>query len=469
MTAAIDAAAPARPPVLTRSMKLMGVLLLTLSAITPASSVFVGVPDVLRDAGTGAAWSLIAAAAMALPMAYVYAELSSAFPIAGGEYAMTGRTLGPAAGYAMLGLTTFVNMVAATVLAMGLAPYVAEWVPGVNATVVGLAAVAVTTLMGVLHIRANAWVTGVFLALELLALLVLAVLAALHPARPALEVMVHPVAALGPGLGPVPLAAIGAATSVSVYVFNGFGGAVYFAEELYEAPRQVGRTILWATGLTIATILVPVIAVLIGAPDLKALFGADNPFGDFVRARGGPVLATAVNAGVALAILNALLATMLQNGRFFFSTGRDQAWHPWLDQTFLLTHPRFHSPWAATLGAGATAAVMCFLGESQLLKLAGASLAITYAGLCAAAIAGRLTGVTRHAPVRAPGGLLMPVLGLGGALWVLSSAVKDANSGQLSLIAGGGSVLAALVYYALVVRRRGAWRVRDPEDAKTPA
>ena len=451
-------------PALTRSMKLMGVLLLTLSAITPASSVFVGVPDVLKDAGTGAACSLIAAALMALPMAYVYAELSSAFPIAGGEYAMTGRTLGPAAGYAMLGLTTFVNMVAAAVLAMGVAPYLADWLPGLNPTAVGLSVVAAATLMGVLHIRANAWVTGVFLALELGALLVLTVVGVVHPERSPLEILTHPVSTQGAGLAPVKLAAIGAATSVSVYVFNGFGGAVYFAEEMFEAPRQVGRTILLATALTIATILLPVIAVLVAAPDLKALFASDNPFGDFVRARGGPILAAGVNSAVALAILNAVLATMLQNARFFFSTGRDQAWHPWLDRVFLLTHPKFRSPWAATLGAGATAAVMCFLGENQLLKLAGAALAITYAGLSAAAIAGRLTGATKHAPIRAPGGLLMPILGLAGAAYVLISALKDPDSGQLSLVAGAGSVVLALIYYALVVRRRGAWTIRDPDD-----
>jgi amino acid transporter len=446
-------------------MKLMGVLLLTLSAITPASSVFVGVPDVLKDAGTGAVASLIAAALMALPMAYVYAELSSAFPVAGGEYVMTGRTLGAASGYAMLGLTTFVNMVAAAVLAMGIAPYLADWIPNLNATAVGLAVIAATTLMGVLHIRANAWVTGVFLALELLALLALTILGVIHPVRSPQEILLHPVVAQGGGLAPVSLAAIGAATSVSVYVFNGFGGAVYFAEEMFDAPRQVGRTILWATGLTILTILLPVLAVLIGAPDLKALFASDNPFGDFVRARGGPILAAGVNAAVALAILNAVLATILQNGRFFFSTGRDQAWHPWLDRSFALTHPKFHSPWAATLSAGATAAVMCFLGEDQLLKLAGASLSLTYAGLCIAAIAGRLTGATAHAAVRAPGGLLTPILGLAGAGYVLVSAVKDPDSGQLSLIAGLGAVVLSLGYYALAVRRRGAWTIRDPEDA----
>jgi amino acid transporter len=452
-----------KPRGLTRSMRVMGVLLLTLSATTPASSVFVGVPDALTDAGTGAVLSLIAAALMAAPIAYVYAELSSAFPIAGGEYAMTGRTLGPAAGYAVLGLTAFVNMVAAAVLALGIAPYLGSLWPGLDPTAVGLAVIALTTLMGVLHIRANAWVTGVFLALELIALGVLAWLGFAHVERPVGELLQQPVMTSNGALIPASFAAIGLATSVSVYVFNGFGGAVYFAEEMHEAPRLVARTILWAVAVTVATILVPVTAVLMGAPDLRALFGADNPFGAFVQSRGGQGLAVAVNLAVALAILNAVLATILQNARFFYSTGRDRSFHPWIDQLFLATHPAFHSPWGATLAAGATAAAMCFLGMSLLLKLAGATLAITYLVLCLAVIVGRLKGSTAHALYKAPLGLVMPLLGLGGAGYVLWFAALDPDEGRVSLVSGLAVMAGSLAYYFLVVRRRGVWRVNDPE------
>ena len=83
-------------------MRVVGALLLTLSAVTPASSVFVIVPGVIAQAGTGAFISMAVAALLAVPIAYVYAELSSAFPIAGGEYSLVGRGIGPASGFAML-------------------------------------------------------------------------------------------------------------------------------------------------------------------------------------------------------------------------------------------------------------------------------------------------------------------------------------------------------------------------------
>ena len=69
-------------------MKVVGALLLTLSSVTPAASVYVIIPGILQQAGTGAFLSLAAAALVGLAMAFVYAELASAHPLAGGEYAI---------------------------------------------------------------------------------------------------------------------------------------------------------------------------------------------------------------------------------------------------------------------------------------------------------------------------------------------------------------------------------------------
>ncbi len=55
-------------------------LLLTLSSITPASSVFVIVPGVVTQAGTGAFLSMAAAALLAVPIAFIYANSPPPFP-----------------------------------------------------------------------------------------------------------------------------------------------------------------------------------------------------------------------------------------------------------------------------------------------------------------------------------------------------------------------------------------------------
>jgi amino acid transporter len=114
-------------PPFRRSIHRLGALLITLSGITPAASVFIMGSDVIRQAGTGAVVCFAAAAALSLTTAYVYAELSSAFPLTGGEYSMIGHTLGPAFGFMALGLNLFGGALGQAVTALGLAEYLGEW------------------------------------------------------------------------------------------------------------------------------------------------------------------------------------------------------------------------------------------------------------------------------------------------------------------------------------------------------
>jgi amino acid transporter len=445
-------------------MRVVGTLLLTLSSVTPASSVFVIVPGVIQQAGTGALLSMLAAALLSFPIALVYSELASAFPIAGGEYSMLGRTLGPAWGFAMLGLILIGNMLTPAVLALGAGVYIGAVFPGLNATAVAIVIIVASTIFGILHIRTNAWVTGIFLLLEILALLVLAGLGFFHTERSLTELTFHPVTLIGSSLHATPLALIGLASSVSVFAYFGFSSAVYFTEEMHEAPKLIGRTILWATVVTVITELIPVAAVLMGAPDLKSLIASESPFSDFVRQLGGDLLNKAISLSVAIAIINAVLATLLQNARFLFSTGRDTAWHASINDALTRTHSRFHSPWFATLAAGASSIVMCFLGMNMLLVLTGTGIVLTYAGVCAATLAGRRNGSTAHAAFRMKFYPAMPVIGLIALGYILYANWLDVEVGRPSLIANAVAIVLALAYYIFVLRARGAWILRDPED-----
>jgi amino acid transporter len=461
----MNAAEPSSPRALKRSMRLIGVTLLTLSSITPASSVFVIVPGVFQQAGTGAFVSMAATAVVSLFVAYVYAELSSAFPIAGGEYSMVGKTLGPAAGFAVLALTALGNMLSPAVFAVGAATYINAVIPGFDATVVAIAIIVITTLLGVLHIRTNAWVTGTFLALELLALVVLAILGFAHVQRPLSELVFHPVALSYGALHTTPLAMIGLSAAAAIFAYQGYGSAIYFAEEMHEAPRLVARTIMVTLFLAVATEIIPVTAVLMGAPDMKALLASQSPFSYFVEIMGGKVLSVAISLSIALAIFNAVLATVMQNGRFFFSTGRDETWHALINNAFMHTHPRFNSPWIATLVSGVTAIAACFIGIERLLVLTGTGIVIVYAVLCVSALVGRWKGSSDHAVYRMPFFPLVPILGLISLGFILYTSFLDPKNGWPSLIANVAAVIVALVYYYFVLVRRSRWVLRGPDDA----
>ncbi|NNM75314.1 APC family permease [Sphingomonas sp. ID1715] len=437
-----------------RSLGTVGVLLLTLSATTPASSVFVIVPEMLQVAGSGALIAMLLAAVVCVATAFVYAELSSAFPVAGGEYVMVGRTLGPLAGFVMLAINLVNNLLFPAVIGLGLSDVLSGVLPGLPVIPTAITMVALSTLAGILHIRLNAWLTGLFLLAELAALAAIILLGFAEPMRGVFDAPV-----MGADLMPATPTSIGLATTAAIFALNGYGLAVYFGEEMHEAADRIARVVLLAAGLTIALELAPLAAAIAGAPDLPTLFTHADPFGWFARARGGDLVADLLAIAIALAILNAAIAGILAYARFFYSTGRDAIWGKLLDPWVTRIHPRLGSPWIATVAVGAVSCAACFLPLRFLLVLSGAGIAVTYLGIALAAIVGRRTGSTSHAAYRMPWFPIAPLVTVIALVGVFLASWLDTETGRPGLIATLIQMLAAALYYALVLRRRGGWTV----------
>jgi amino acid transporter len=450
---------------LARGMKVLGVLFLTLSAATPASSIFVIVPDVISQAGTGALISMLLAAAIAVCVAQVYAELSSAFPLAGGEYAIVGRVMGPLAGFVVLALNLANSLLGAAVLALGVSDYLGALIPGLHPVPTAFAVVGGATLLGVLNIRTNALVTGLFVGVELAALLALTILGAAHPARGLGAVLTHPVVLGGGALHPASIPAIALAVAVAIFAYDGYGSAVYFGEEMQGASRRIGRTIVLALIVIVGAEIIPLIAVMTGAPDLKALLASKAVFSDFVATTGGPVTARLMGAGVALAIVNAVIAMVLLSARQFYATGRDGIWPGAMNGVLTALHPRFSSPWAATLLAGVMTAALCLIDLKLLLIVTGTGVTLIYAILCVALLVGRRTGRTAGAVHRAPFTPLLPILAVAALLGVLYADWLDPAEGRVGLIVALVTGVAGGLYYLGVARRRPAFALRGPPDA----
>jgi amino acid transporter len=445
---------------LVRGMGVMGVLFLTLSAETPASSVFVILPGVIQAAGSGALVSMTAAGLVALCMALTYAELGSSFPSAGGEYAIVGSVLGPVTGFAVLGVNLFNLLLSCAALSLGVAAYLPALLPGLSPVATAVAALAIATGLGVLNIRASAAATGAFLLVELAALVAVTVLGLSHPARPLLELFAHPVAlAPGPALSAVGLGGLATGVVVGLFAYDGYGNAIYLSEEVRDVRRRLVQAVLWALALTAVAEMAALAAVLIGAPDLTALLGAgDDMISDFTRRAGGAVLGRMIGAGVALAILNAVIALVLMTGRQVYATARDGVWPGPLGRLLTQVHPRFGSPWAGTLLAGALSAGLCLLPMKLLLMLSGSGVTLIYISLSLACL---LRGRDRAVEPgwRLPLWPVPPLLALALLLVVAAASLKD---GWVSFTVSLACAAAAALYYALVLKPRGEWRLSGP-------
>ena len=458
----------ANRPQLHRGLKVLGTLLITISAVSPASAVFVLAPGVVVLAGTGAFLSFVIASVVGLLIAFVYAELASAYPLSGGDYAMSARILGRLPGFIVLGLGLVTLLLDISVIALGEGTYLSAILPGLHLPTVGALTTLLATVLAVFDIKFNAWVTGIFLTIEILALAVVSALDLLRPERSIADLVLHPVVAGANGsVVGASAGMVGGAAAVALFCYYGFGNAVYLGEETRNARRTMARSILWALAIVVVAEMIPVTALLLGAPSLPDLFSGPGMMEYFITARAGSTLNVVISLAIALAIFNCVLDILLIAARMLFSTGRDTIWPAPISRALARVHPRFGSPWVSTLLIGVLAAAACYVDFQFLLVVTSTTAVAIYATLCFAVLAGRRNGTIEHAVYRMPAHPSIPILALIGIAYIVYGNFLDPVVGRPSLYTTAVIILLATAYYFLVLRRRGTWELRGPIDEHT--
>jgi amino acid transporter len=454
------ATASSAAPQLHRKLSSLGVLLLTLSCLSPVLSIYGVGSDVLLRAGTGAAGMFLIGIGVALVWAVVYAELGSAYPYAGGDYVGVGSILGPWAGFASLTVWAVTAPPTIAFLARTIASYVSDLTPAAAPLMVTFAALAAAVAVALLAVRTSAIVTGIFLGIEMLAVVALIALGLWHPTRSLAEVVAHPVTLGAAGtLVPVAMGAMALAGVSAAYATSGGNQAIAFGEELAQPHRHMGRVILIAGLIGAFATAVPVIVVVISAPDLASMLRSPAPFSAFVASLAGPVAGRALSAGVILAVFNALIVQIMFSARLFFSFGRDEIFNPAVNAILARVHRSSGAPRAATWFVSLIAALCCLL-NTHLLVVFISGLTVYSLGLVSYAVligrSRRLTGQPGY--WRSMLFPLAPLLGLLLAVVFGVADLVDADAGRPSLLLLGAMIAAGLLWHHLVLRRRpGGW------------
>ncbi|MFD9074114.1 APC family permease [Streptomyces lasiicapitis] len=454
------------PRQLKRSIGVVGGTLLTLSCVTPASTLFVVVPDLFSSLGTATALTIAIGALLCVGVAFCYSELGTLIPSAGGEYAMVSTMAGRLAGWLVFVLSLLVVMIVPPVIAMGTADYLAP-VVHLDASWAGAGVMLLATLAGLLDLRANAWITGIFLVLEVVAAGVVAVLGFAHTERGVSSLTDLSVAAgsgagsgSGDGTKAVTAMLIISGLAIALFVTQGFSTAVYLSEEMENPRKNVARTVLLTLGISAVVLLVPVAAITMGAPDLAALTSGD--ISGMVAAWSSSGVGTFISLCVALAIINAGIVMVIQNSRVLFASARDKAWPAPVNKVLSRLGGRFGSPWVATLLVGVPGAALCFVNLDTLYGVTGVSVTGMYLLVAVAALLAR-RGTHRHAPAwRMPLWPGVPVVLVAVLAYVLSQ--QEATY----LLWTGGIVGVATLYWLFYLRPRrdSRWLVTIPEDVR---
>jgi amino acid transporter len=449
---------PASPQKLKRSIGVVGGTLLTLSCVTPASTLFVVVPDLFGSLGTATALTIAIGSLLCIGVAFCYSELGTLIPSAGGEYAMVSTLAGRLAGWLVFVLSLLVVVIVPPVIAMGTADYLAPLVH-LDPAVAGAGVMLLATLAGLLDLRANAWITGVFLVLEVIAAAVVAVLGFSHAERGAGSLVSMEVSGATGHTDTVTAMLVVSGLAIALFVTQGFSTAVYLSEELENPRKSVSRTVLATLAISTVIILVPVVAITMGAKDLSALTSGD--ISGMVEAWSNSAVGTFVSLCVALAIINAGIVMVIQNSRVLFASARDKAWPSPVNRA-LSKLGRFGSPWVATLVVGVPGAALCFVNLDTLYGVTGVSVTGMYILVAVAALLARRGKHRDQSAWRMPLWPAVPVLLIVVLAYVLSQ--QEASY----LLWTGGITAAATLYWALYLRprRETRWLISVPEDGE---
>jgi amino acid transporter len=448
---------------LHRKLSSFGVLLLTLSCLSPVFSIYGVGSDVLLHAGTGAAGMFLCGIGVALVWAVVYAELGSAYPYAGGDYVGVGSILGPWAGVASLTVWAATQGPSIAFLVKTIAGYISILVPVVSPAMVTFGALAAALAVALLAVRTSAFVTGIFLGIEMLAVIVLIGAGLWHPVRTLADAVLHPVMLSPAGtMLPVTFGAMALAGVSAAYATTGGNQAIAFGEELAEPHRYMGGVIVLAGLIGAFATAVPVIAVVMGASDLPSILKSQAPFSTFIASAAGPAAGDALSAGVVLAIFNALIAQIMFAARLFFSLGRDEIFHPTVNATLATVHRSSGAPRAATWVVGLIAAACCLLDSHTLVVFISGLTVYSLALVSFAVLVGRSRQLTgQRGYWRSPFYPLAPILGLVLAMVFGIADLLDADAGRPSLLVLGTMIAAGLLWHHFVLRRRtGGWTPR---------
>ena len=298
-------------PTLSRSLGPLAVMALAFSALSPVFSVYIAGDAILKLAGTGAALAILIGGVAAAILGMLYAEIGAAFPGAGGIYPSLSVLLGRMTAFPYIVLMAPIAFGQVGFTALGLADYARVLAPGIPYMPLAVGSMMAATVVALLNIRFGALVTGIFLGVETIALIILVGVALGHPARSMVSVVAHPVFLDHGALHPTPILTLALAVVAGVWTCGGASWGMYFAEEMHEARRKIGRVIAWTGFLAALTIAGPMILMVLSARDLPAILGSEAPMAAYLRQTGGQTVAAVVSAGVAAAIFNAMIATIM--------------------------------------------------------------------------------------------------------------------------------------------------------------
>jgi len=387
----------------------------------------------------------IAGGVISLIGALCFAELTTAYPSAGGEYHFLTRAYGPNVGFIFAwARMTVVQTGSIALLSYVFGDYAAQLLPLGDygpSIYAGLVVIGLTAL-NVAGLRESKMMQNVLCSLSIIGLMILIVAGlTLTPA----EAPVATAASEG-----ISAAGLGTAMILVLLTYGGWNEAAYISAEVKDAKRNMVRALLLSIGI-ITLLYAAVNFVYIRALGVEGMANSTAMASDLMRSALGPAGAVVITVMICVMVLDSANATVFTGARTNFALGRDFKMFRYLARW----DDRVNAPVRALIVQGAIALLLVVLGA---LDRQGVQTAVDYlspvfwlfflmTGASLFVLRAREPNTER--PFRVPLYPITPALFCLVSAYMLYSSLSFTGNGALV----GVAVLAAGIPFLILARR----------------
>lgn len=423
------------------------------------------------NAGPAVALAFIIAGIASAAAALCYAEFAGLIPVTGSAYTYSYATLGELVAW-LIGwdlLLEYALIVA--VVAIGWSGYVQSalasmglglpvWAQGAIGTgegrVFNVIAALVTLAVAALLVFRTEWgarFNTVVVAIKVAAV-VLVIGIGVFYVNPANWHPFIPERVVGPdGVGHFGFNGVATAAAIVFFAVFGYDTLTTAAEESKNPQRDLPRAVLLSLGISMAMYLA-VSMVLTGIAHYSTL-NTEAPVADAFKGLGLHWVAVTISVAAVFGLISVLFAFMLGAARIWFALARDGLLPGW----FAKVHPTYGTPHRPTLALGVfTALVAGFFPLDEVAKLVNIGVLSAFIVICASVILLRIRKPGLPRTFRTPLVPLIPLVGIGFSIWLLSELA--AITWLVFLVWVG---IGLLVYFAYGIRHSRL--ARDPPQA----
>jgi len=250
------------------------------------------------------------------------------------------------------------------------------------------------------------------------------------------------------------------AAGVIFFAYIGFDAVSTAAQEARNAQRDMPIGILGS--LAICTVLYIAVSLVLTGIIKYTRLNVPDPIAVAIDALGQPVawLRPIIKIGAIAGLSSVILVMMLGQPRIFYTMSKDGLLPP----VFSVVHPRFRTPWLATILTGSLAMLIAGLFPIGLLgELVSIGTLLAFAIVCLGVLVLRFTDPQIKRPFRTPVFWLVSPLGAFFCFWLMYKLPPDTKARLIVWMAIGLGI-----YFTYGRRHSKVQQAAQAQEDRTP-